>query len=192
MYFIARNNALYNYIAHTSSMRRYMVTLAVVGAFFIGGIYLIYVPLLNYSALYMVERASLHNKYDELVQMNQRVQELSTSIDAHKKDIQNYASITSDKQQEHCHKRMLFVLDTIAQLGLQLNAYGSCKEKDKKWYIKNSAHFDITGPVEKIMTFLETVKNSRHMITTTHAVITRVNDNTFQMNCDLGLITIKK
>jgi len=112
-------------------------------------------------------------------------------IEDNKKNISIYA-FSDDKRQEHCHARMLFVLDTVAQLGLKLNAYGSCKEKDKKWYIKDSAHFDIVGSLEKIMTFLEAIKNSHKMITVSHATITRIDDTAFQISCNLGLITIKK
>ena len=192
MYFIARNNKLYNYIAHTSQVRRSMVTLAVVCAFFIGGFYLIYCPLTDHIAMYTVERTNLQKKYDELAQMTHSGQELSALIESSKAAIGTYALDSVDKQQEECHKRMLFVLDTIAQQGLKLNAYGSCNTKDKKWYTKDSAHFDITGSIEKIMTFLETIKNSHHMITITHATITRVDDTTFKIGCDLGLVTIKK
>lgn len=191
MYFIARNNKIYNYIAHTSLMRRYMVTLGIVGAFFIGGMYGVYYPLIDYVSRYTVERINLQKKYDELGQMNKSSQELVALIESDKATIGTHG-VLSDKRQEECHKRMLFVLDTIAQLGLKLNAYGSCKEKDKKWYIKDSAHFDIVGQAEKIMTFLETIKKSCHMITVTQATITRVDDSTFQIGCDLGLITVKK
>ena len=191
MYFIARNNKLYNYIAHTSRVRRSIVTLGVVCAFFIGGIYLVYCPLTDHIALYTAERAHLQKKYDELTQMNKSGQELSLLIESNKATISTHA-LSVDKQQDECHKKMLFVLDTIAQLGLKLNAYGACNTKDKKWYTKDSAHFDIVGPIEKIMTFLETIKNSRHMITVSQATITRVDDSIFQIDCDLGLVTIKK
>jgi len=192
MYFIARNNVIYNYIAHTSVMRRYIATIGIVCVFFIGGMYLLYCPLMHYITLYTVERASLQKKYDELMHMNSGTQELSSFIDVSKKNISSHAAASSHEQQEQCHKRMLFVLDTITQLGLQLNAYGSCNTKDKKWYIKDSAHFDIAGSMEKIMTFLETIKNSRNMIVVTHATITHIDDTTFQISCDLDFITVKK
>jgi hypothetical protein len=147
---------------------------------------------MHYITLYTVERASLQKKYDELMHMNSGTQELSSFIDVSKKNISSQAVASSHERQEQCHKRMLFVLDTITQLGLQLNAYGSCKEKDKKWYVKDSAHFDIAGPIEKIMTFLETIKNSRTMIVVTHATITHVDDTTLQLSCDLDLVTVKK
>jgi hypothetical protein len=191
MYFIARNNKIYNYIAHTSLVRRYMMTFGVVCAFFVGGMYLIYYPLVDHIVLCKAEHINLQKKYDELIQMNISSQELSGLIESSKTTI-GIHGITADKQQEECHKKMLFVLDTIAQLGLKLNAYGSCNTKDKQWYIKDSAQFDIVGSIEKIMKFLETIKNSRHMITITQATITRIDDTTFKINCELGLITIKK
>lgn len=191
MYFIARNNKFYNYIAHTSVLHRYLATFGMVCAFFIGGMYVMYYPLVAYNAVYAVERIDLQKKYDELMQMNKSGQELTVLIELGKKNIAEHA-LSDDKRQEHCQKRMEFFLDTIAQLGLKLNTYGSCKEHDKKWYTKDSAHCDFVGSLEKIMTFLETIKNSRKMITVTHATLTRIDDTTFQMSCDLGLITIKK
>jgi Tfp pilus assembly protein PilO len=87
---------------------------------------------------------------------------------------------------------MLFVLDAIAQLGLTLNAYDSCNMQDKEWYTKDSAHFDITGSMQKLMTFLETIKNSHFMITVSQLIITRNADDVFKMNFDIGLVTVKK
>ena len=191
MYFIARNNAIYNYIAHTRSRRRWMTTLLAVSAIFFIGIYCIYYPLLADSTLLQSERMTLQKKYDELVSLDKSGKELLTFIESGKKNIADRA-VVSDKREEHCHKRMLFVLDAIAKSGLTLNAYGSCKEKDKVWYIKDSAHFDIIGPMQKLMTFLEIIKNSHSMITISQVIITRVADDTFQMGFDVGLITVKK
>jgi hypothetical protein len=191
MYFIARNNAIYNYIAHTSLKRCYAVTLFSLCAFFVVGIYGIYYPLHAHSILLESERMALQKKSDELAQMGKSGQELSALVESGKKNITDRAT-TADKREEHCHKQMLFVLDTIAKSGLTLIAYGSCKEKDKEWYAKDSAHFDITGSMQKLMTFLETIKNSRSMITISQLNLTRVADDTFQMGFDVGLITIKK
>jgi|SRR4030095_4902956 len=191
MYFIARNNKIYNYIAHTSFTRRYLVTFGVMCVFFIGCFYVLYSPLVDHIITFTAERINLQKKYDDLMQMNKNGNDLSVLIEENKKNISIHA-LSDDKRHEDCHTKMLFVLDTVAQLGLKLNTYGSCKEKDKKWYIKDSAHFDIVGSLEKIMTFLETIKNSHKMITVSHATITRVDDTVFQISCNLGLITIKK
>ena len=98
MYFIARNNKLYNYIAHTSQVRRSMVTLAVVCAFFIGGFYLIYCPLTDHIAMYTVERTNLQKKYDELAQMTHSGQELSALIESSKATISTHG-ISAEKSQ---------------------------------------------------------------------------------------------
>lgn len=191
MYFIARNNAVYNYIAHTSLKRCYLATLFAVGAFFVVGIYFVYYPLLGHIVLLKSELLGLQNKSDEIAQLDKSGQELGAFVESGKKNIAD-AAVSPDKREEHCHKRMLFVLDTVAQLGLTLNAYGSCKEKDKEWYTKDSAHFDVVGPMQKVMSFLEAIKNSRFMITLSHVTITRAADDNFQMGCDVGLITVKK
>ncbi len=190
MYFIARNNAVYNYIAHTSLKRCYAVTLFSLGAFVVVGIYGIYYPLHAHSMLLESERMALQKKSDDFAQMNKSGQELLALVESGKKNITDRATI-ADKREEHCHKQMLFVLDTIAKSGLMLTAYGSCKEKDKEWYAKDSAHFDITGSMQKLMTFLETIKNSRSMITISQLNLTHVAEDTFQMGFDVGLVTIK-
>ncbi|HLW72734.1 MAG TPA: hypothetical protein VKR54_01665 [Candidatus Babeliales bacterium] len=191
MYFIARNNAIYNYIAHTNLRRCYSSTLLAVGAFFVIGMYGVYYPLIAHITLLQSERMMLQKKIDESEQLDKSGKELLAAVESGKKNIADYA-IASDKHEEHCHKRMLFVLDTIAQSGLTLSAYGACKEKDKVWYTKDSAHFDIVGPMQKLMTFLETMKNSRTMIAISQVTITRNVDDTFQMSFDIGLITVKK
>ena len=191
MYFIARNNAIYSYIAHTSLRRCYMVTLMAVCAFFVIGIYGIYYPLLAHIALLRSESMMLQKQSDEIAQIDKSGQEIVALVDSGKKNIADRA-VASDKREEHCHKRMLFVLDTIAQLGLTLNAYDSCNMQDKEWYTKDSAHFDITGSMQKLMTFLETVKNSHSMITVSRVTITRAADDVFKMNFDIGLVIVKK
>ncbi len=191
MYFIPRNNALYNYIAHTSLKRCYAVTLIAVCAFFIVGIYGIYYPLCAHITLLKSERVLLQKKVDDIAQMEKGNKELSTFIETDKKNIADRA-IALDKKEEDCHKRMLFIMDTIAQEGLTLSSYGSCKERDKNWYIKDSAYFDVVGPMQKLLSFLDKIKNARHMITISHVIITRLADNSFQMGFDVGLVTVKK
>lgn len=191
MYFIARNNAIYNYIAHTSLRRCYSSTLLAVSAFFIVGMYGVYYPLVAHIALLKSECTMLQKKIDEIQELDKSGKELLEGVESGKKNIADYAT-ASDKRIEHCHKRMLFVLDTIAQSGLTLNAYGSCKEKDKVWYTKDSAHFDIVGPMQRLMTFLETMKNARTMISISQVTITRGADDTFQMSFDVGLVTVRK
>lgn len=191
MYFIARNNMIYNYIAHASLRRCYMATLFALCAFIIGGVYFIYYPLLAHIALLQSELAILQKKSDEISQFDKSGQELADFVESSKKNIIDHG-VFADKREEHCHKRMSFVLDTITQLGLTLNAYGSCNTKDKEWYTKDSAHFDIAGPMQKLMTFLETIKNSHFMITISQVNFIRGADDTFQMGCDIGLVTVKK
>jgi len=191
MYFIARNNVIYSYIAHTSLRRCYMVTLMAVCAFFVIGIYGIYYPLLAHIAILRSESMMLQKQSDEIAQFDKSGQEIVLLVESGKKNIADRA-VDSHKREEHCHKRMLFVLDTITQLGLTLNAYDSCNMQDKEWYTKDSAHFDITGSMQKLMTFLETIKKSHSMITVSQVTITRSADDVFKMSCDVGLVTVKK
>jgi hypothetical protein len=161
------------------------------GAFFIIGIYGIYYPLITHIALLQSERVVLHKQCDEIAQLGKNDQELSAFIELGKKNIADRA-IDPNMREEHCHKRMLFILDTITQLDLILNTYGSCKEKDKEWYTKDLAHFDISGSMQKLMTFLETVKKSSFAFTFSQATIKRISGDVFQMGFDVGLVVVKK
>ena len=168
-----------------------MATLFMLCAFFVIGTYFVYYPLLAHITLLQSELVMLQKQSDEIAQFDKSGQEIVALVESGKKNIADRA-VSSDKREEHCHKRMLFVLDTIAQLGLTLNAYDSCNTKDKEWYTKDSAHFDITGSMPKIMTFLETIKNSHSMITISRVAITRDADDAFKMRFDVGLVNVKK
>lgn len=191
MYFIVRNNKIYSYIAHTSSVRRYGATLGAVCFLYAVGMYLIYSPLVALNRVHATEQIMLQKQYDERRQIDRVLQELSASIELGKKNMSEDA-IGADKRQEHCHQRMLFLLNTIAQQGMRLNGYGSCREKDKNWYTKDSARFDIAGTLQQLMTFLETINNAQKLMTISHVTITRGADDLFQMVFDCGLIAIKK
>src|SRR3990172_8431868 len=159
MYFIPRNNSVYNYIAHTSSQRRYIATFFIVAS--LAGIcfYGIYTPLSAHIILYKAESARLQKQYAEIGQADKSGQELLLLVETGKKNIAEHA-MSADKREEQCHKSMQFILDTITKSGLTLTTYGSCKDKDKAWYTKDSAHCAMTGSLEKIISFLKTIKES--------------------------------
>lgn len=190
MYFIPRNNAVYNYIAHTNVKRRYCATLFFVVLFGLVGFYGVYMPLAAHIKLSKIELARLKKQYEETEHIKKSNKEISLLTEASKKNIAA-SIIADDKQQEHCSKRIQYVFDTVAQLGLVLNSYGSCKEKNKEWYIKDSAHVQVTGSLEKLLSFLKTIKDSDQMIMLSHLAITRVKDDAFQLSCDVGIITVK-
>ena len=190
MYFIPRNNKIYNYIAHTSSMRRYTGTFVTVCLFFIIGFYCIYYPLLNLIAMYTHERFMLQKKCEEFMQYDKSNQHLSQYIDTKKNSIQTYVRSSSVVQRHY--NQTMFVLQAIAQLGLSLHSYGSSKEKDKKWYIKNSAHFEISGSREKLMMFLQNLNQYQEILTVSNTIFTHKADDLFHMSFNLGLITIQK
>ena len=100
--------------------------------------------------------------------------------------------VEENKKAEECSKRMQFVFDAVAKSGLALNSYGSCKEKDKNWYVKDSSHIQVVGSMEHILSFLKTIKDSDQMIKLSHLALTRVKENSFQLSCDVGIILVKK
>jgi hypothetical protein len=189
MYFISRNNTIYNYIAHTDSKRRYIATLFVFTAALAAGFYGVYMPLKGHIVLSNAEKIGLQKQYEEVNGFENKSKELSLMIDTYKKNISAHA-IAPDQKEEYCSKRMQYVFDTIKQSDLTLNSYGPCKEKDKKWYVKDSAPCQMTGAMEAVLLFLKTVKDSGYLITLSHLAITRVKDNVFQLSCDIGIIVV--
>lgn len=191
MYFIPRNNAVYNYIAHTSAKRRYLATLFV-GVIFIGVcFYGIYVPLHSHIFIQKAEIARLQKQYEEMGQLDKSSKDISSLLGITKQNIIEQA-LEGTKKEEHCHKQTLFVLDIITQLKLTLHNYGSCREKDKAWYTKDSANFEVTGSLEKIISFFKMIQDSKQMVTISQVVLTRVRDDIFKLGCDIGFIVVKK
>jgi Tfp pilus assembly protein PilO len=191
MYFIPRNNAFYNYIAHTNVKRRYAATLFIMAGILLVGCYGIYKPLNAHIDVCRAELKQMQQKYQESEKLKKNNNEITLLIDTNKKNIKLYA-VDNEKKEAYCSERMQFVFDTIAQLGLTLFSYNSCKEKDKKWYVKDSAHCQITGSLEKIVSFFKAIKESPHMIKISSFAITKIKDNLFQLSCDIGIITVKK
>ena len=191
MYFIPRNNTVYNYIAHTSAQRRYLATLFIVIIFCGVCFYGVYAPLSAHIVLFKNEILRLQKQQQEMQQLDKNSKDFLSLIETRKKNIAEHA-IENDKREEHCYKRMMFVLDTIAKSGLTLSAYGSCKEKDKTWYTKDAAHFEVTGSLEKIMAFLKTIQESKQMISISKVDLARVRDDLFKLSCDVGIVIVKK
>jgi Tfp pilus assembly protein PilO len=191
MYFIPRNNAFYNYIAHTNVKRRYAATLFIMLAVILVGFYGIYKPLNAHIDLCTAELRQMQQKYQESEKLKKNNSEIAALIDTNKKNIEMYA-VDNEKKEAYCNERMQFIFDTVAQLGLTLSSYSSCKEKDRKWYVKDLAHCQITGSLEKIVSFFKVIKESLHMIKISSFTITKMKDNLFQLSCDIGIITVKK
>lgn len=191
MYFIPRNNVFYNYIAHTDTKRRYIATLFVLIALIVIGFYGLYRPLGKRISMYKIERARLQKQYEETGDLEKSNKDLLTIIHSNKKNIDEYV-VADDARHEVCSQRMQFVFDTVAQAGLTLTAYGSCKEKDKKWYVKDSAQCQMTGSLEKMIAFLKMIKDSGQIITLSHLMINKMKDNLFQLSCDVGIVSVKK
>lgn len=191
MYFISRNNKFYNYIAHTTIKRCYFATLFALIIMGIISFYGIYKPLIAHIVLCKTELTHLQKQYEQGNQLERSNGELSLLIDTRKKNIAVHA-IADDAKQEWCTKNMQFIFEVITQSHLTLNAYGPCKEKDKKWYVKDFAPYQVTGSLENIREFLKRIKESHQMITLSHLAITRIQDNIFRLNCDIGIISVKK
>jgi hypothetical protein len=191
MYFIPRNNVFYHYIAHTNIWRRYCATLFLLVACTGVYVYGLYVPLSAHIVLYKTETARLQKQYEDIQQLRISGKELSTII-GQKNDMIHRYIVSDDDRQSECGKRMQFVFDSIAQLGITLHSYGSCKEKDKQWYTKDVAHSEMNGSLEQLLSFLKIIQDSTQMISLSRISLSRMKDNVFQLRCDVAIVSVKK
>lgn len=191
MYFIPRNNAIYNYLAHTNTKRRYCATLFAFVTCMIGGYYGIYKPLISYILISKTELTRLQRQYRENIDIEKGNAHLSILIHTHKKYVADHV-ITEDKEEKACNKHRQYIFDLLEKLNIKLSSYGPCKETDNKWYTKESAPYSLTGSIENLLSFLKTIKESNQMIIVSHLNVTQLENNLFQLKGDIGFITVKK
>jgi len=188
MYFIARNNKFYNYIAHTQPAHRYFFTGGLVICMVLTAGYFLHYTMNAYSIFLLREYGILQQKNNDLKLLEQKNTKLASAIDETKKDIAGMA--ISDNSNEFFKKQLIFVLETAQQSGLKINSYGTQKEKDAQWYKKETAHLDVSGSLQQLMTFLALIKNSQKMISSSRWSLLFVNENIFQLHCDIGFIFV--
>jgi|SRR5581483_1031730 len=188
MYFIPRNNKVYHYIAHMNKKNRYMYAgFFVVCTFFLISYFL--QRLINvYHDLYAQELISLRKQYKDNTRIADKNKQLMNEIQKVKTEIQHHMIVDGSL---YIKQQLLFVLEAIKKISLQLNAYGIQKEKNGEWYIKERAHFDVTGSFTQLMAFFELLKKSERMIVVSQWSLAKVNENVFHMQCDIEFIVIK-
>jgi hypothetical protein len=190
MYFIARNNKIYNYIAHMSSLYRYCFIMGIVGMMIGTWLYCVYYPLQSYQLLYEREYNDLQKKHEERFRLEQSVKDSGVLIDAAEKTIKAYVLPLHDVD-TFFKENLLFVLDLVTQSGLILHSYGAQKIKDKKWYKKNSAHLDVAGSFESCMNFIKLIHQSQKMITISSVSLIQSDHGIYRMTCDVGFVVIE-
>src|SRR5213075_484793 len=79
MYFIARNNKTYQYIAHVKPLRRYVFTGAVLCSMILG-FYFLERIIDTYGLMYFHEHNALQKKYNDRKQVNKKNNKLSEYI----------------------------------------------------------------------------------------------------------------
>jgi Tfp pilus assembly protein PilO len=188
MYFIARNNKLYNYIAHTKPVRRYIFSVLLFAGL-IFGYWFVSLYIIDGCGVVMTkEYGVLQQKYKEMQQADKKNSTLAATVTALKTDIMQF--IVQEKADDYFKKQLFFVLDSAQKMGLKINSYGVQKEKNGAWYKKEIAHLDVLGTLHNIMQFLESLRNSKKMVTIGNWTISAVDEKTFQMHGDIGLVMI--
>lgn len=185
MYFIARNNKIYSYIASIKPLWRYFFT----GIVFVGtmaiALYCFYYPLQLYSILLAQERDQLQKKYVECGQIEKLNKQFEQLIELAEKTIHNYAMLNDTYK-----GGLSFVIDATQKCGLILQSYNMAKEEDKDWYIKEMVHVTVEGTFDQCMRFIDYTKKSEHLISVFHVSID-CSMSMCKMHCDIARLAVK-
>jgi Tfp pilus assembly protein PilO len=185
MYFIPRNNALYSYVAHTNQKKRYLFTVVFFTLFIIGISYGIIPFLEYYTMMYEQEIKVLEHHYHYARTISKKNHDLKQNI------VRIQQELDTHKANDICLKnKLLFILDTLQQSGLKINSYGIQKEKNGQWYIAEKAHFDSTGSLHNILSFLDTIKASNRMISVSQWSLALVEKDIFTLHCDITILCL--
>lgn len=188
MYFISRNNKFYQYVAYSKRVYRYLFIVVFVSVFIVGSYFLQHIIDMH-EMLYAQELKSLRVMYAESKKMGISNDQLSIALDNAKK---NSKAVDSQKDSHEFFKdQLLFVLESARQSGFTIESYGVHKEKNVQWYTKETAHADFSGSLEHILTFLDTIKNSKKMISISRWSLVHTRDVLYAFNCDIGFVRIK-
>ncbi len=187
MYFISRNNSIYDFIAHTRVKNRYVCTgFFVVTILF--GAYFLHCLVTTYKDIYLQEVALLQKMYRESQHLEKKNKDLIVMIDSTKNGMMS--QVQHEKSHDFIKKQVQFVLEALHNAELKLNSYGVQKEKNKNWYKKERAHFDVSGNLKQILDFFEKIQNSQKMITINQWSMTRIDENMLRLECDMEFVVV--
>jgi Tfp pilus assembly protein PilO len=188
MYFIARNNKVYSYIASKKRLHRYVFTVVIFAVFVFMAVCCIYYPLQSYNALLKQERDQLQKKYAEIRCIQEHNKNCEQSIEKAEKTVEQYA--TRGNNQSTIQEDLSFIIDSVQKVGLHLQSYSVVKVIDKEWYTKEIVHIDVTGTFEQCVSFIEYSKKSKQLISLSQLSID-CNGAVCKMNCDVACVAIK-
>ena len=186
MYFIARTNKLYHFLAHVSVRRRYLYTSLLI--IFISAVwfFLLYYPLMVYEQFYEQERIALQKKHEKEHALHAQIKSNISVNDDLKKNIQTFRV----EEEDYFKAQTLWFMEIVQQQGLNLTSYVMKKEVDKKWYKKEQAHVVTIGTFNQILSFFEMIKNSQKMIIISHLLLDVAENSLFQVNFDINYYLI--
>jgi len=191
MFFLPRNNTLYNYIAHTKRNRRYGATIFFLIFFVMCSFYGIYKPLIAHISFYQTQSIQLKEQCKELEQLETSMQEYVSFIEKNKKEIDAIRA-SQENNQSHCYSKISQIVNVIADHGIILQSYSSCKEKVKDWYSNYSSQFAVVGSLPKLLACLESLEKNSSFFSISHIVFKRKEKDLFQMNFQIHFFVIKK
>lgn len=187
MFFISRTNKAHHYIAHIQPLHRYIATLLLFAILITGWLYAIYYPLTKCIAIASDELAQLRKKYESTVETQSSIKNLRLSLETMQRNNSMHKHTNLD---DYFKSELAFVFDSAQQASLQLNAYTALGIKEKGWYKKEKSHMEWTGEFTQCMRFLEMVKNAQKMILCTNIILSTLENNLFNMSCDISIVAI--
>lgn len=187
MYFITRNNKIYNYIAHTKPRYRYyftafMVCICIIA--FYGTQQIIH----TYSALYSQELLSLEQKYKNIHVIEKQNRKITAALEQAKQKRTTFKNNTSSY--DFFKEQLLFVLNTAQTSGLIINSYETSQEKDKTWFKKENAQCSFSGSLQHILHFLSSLKNAEKMISIPSWSLSYSHENTYTLQATMSFVFV--
>lgn len=190
MYFIPRNNRLYNWAVKKSSLYLYTVTACVLLLLVGGWFYGMYAWVEHIIDQRQQEVARMYEQCMKIKQSRMMCSSLEKNLTSLKEKMR--MQVIHETVQRGFHEYTLFVVQQARKAGLHLASYSSFSCKDGGWCVKNSAQFHFQGELERITSFLSALKKSKKMIECNDVVLTRVNNNQFLFAVNVNFSAIKR
>jgi len=187
MYFLSRNNKLFDYIVHTQRQHRYWGTflalLVIVSSSYIVHYYCdVYIMMLEQEIQQLCDK---NRQYKKIFAHNNEL----THVIAHtKNDIQAY--VLAEKRDKLFQELFSFILEQARSVGVVVNSFTVQKMYDKNWYVKEKLHFVVTGTREKIVDFIKNSGRSGKMIAFSDWSLQQSENVQYTFSADISFLCV--
>ena len=189
MLFVPRRGRVYRCALSVPERLRYVVTVAVMVTLVLIWLYGVHFPLKNSINHSSAEVNQLHKQLRQMQEVEREQSSLNQLVSSMHEKVNSYRS--SGDPSNDLQARLSFVLDAVHAAGLTLRGYTTRNAvANKGWYTKKKARLDFTGRLEQIMSFLNSMKNSRKMIRVKNVSLERTDENLFRASTDISYMIL--